>query len=579
MKKWLILLIIAGGGVYGLYTDYMKTSSDVLAPNLGQYLQESVVIQQDNKDSNRNFNYYLPEELTENPALIFVLHGSKGTGDKIRFQSGYQFDYQAQKSGDFIVVYPDGYQNHWNGCRASVSYSANTQNINDPAFFTEMISYFAKYHKVNKERIFAAGFSNGGHMVYRLGFEMPEQFSGLAVMAANLPVDENFDCHKKNQAVSIAIFNGSQDPINPNDGGLVEIFGDKSRGSVIASRASARYWAALGHLEDSSEITLPNFDNNNETSIVKTTWTDTKKAKSMQVRLYTLKGSGHVMPSKVVDFAKILGGNAQDIEAAEEVWDFFQLIDEQQKLPEKPEPVGELSPGVLQGYLPLTALPNGLTLIPLPPEIGSTALAHDKEINQAMLELKGTERWHLAISDADLKFPHAAGAFSCAMNVEITEQDMPNLYMLLRRSATDAGLSTFMAKKKYQRARPFMINNQATCDQKKEKHLRTSGAYPSGHSAIGWAWALILSELLPEKSDAILARGRAFAQSRAVCNVHWQSDIANGSIIGAAAYSKLHSSELFQSAIAAAKIELAIARKQGNKSTIDCKSEAKALAL
>ena len=37
-------------------------------------------------------------------------------------------------------------------------------------------------------------------------------------------------------------------------------------------------------------------------------------------------------------------------------------------------------------------------------------------------------------------------------------------------------------------------------------------------SAIGWTWALTLSEISPDQTDAILARGRAFGESRVVCN-------------------------------------------------------------
>jgi acid phosphatase (class A) len=46
-------------------------------------------------------------------------------------------------------------------------------------------------------------------------------------------------------------------------------------------------------------------------------------------------------------------------------------------------------------------------------------------------------------------------------------------------------------------------------------------SYPSGHTAIGLAWALILCELFPENANLILDRGRAFGESRVVCNVHW----------------------------------------------------------
>ena len=97
-------------------------------------------------------------------------------------------------------------------------------------------------------------------------------------------------------------------------------------------------------------------------------------------------------------------------------------------MPPKPDAVKEIYPDILPGYLPLESLPNGLALIPLPPKKGSKAEAFDQEVNQQWLKLKGSERWKLAIQNAELKFPHAAGVFSCTLGVEITEQSMPNIY-------------------------------------------------------------------------------------------------------------------------------------------------------
>lgn len=84
-----------------------------------------------------------------------------------------------------------------------------------------------------------------------------------------------------------------------------------------------------------------------------------------------------------------------------------------------------------------------------------------------------------------------------------------------------------------------------------------NGSYPSTHAAVGWAWALILSEIAPDQTDSILARGRAFGQSRVVCNVHWESDVIEGRFIGAAAVARLHSDSTFLADLEAAKAELA----------------------
>ena len=238
-----------------------------------------------------------------------------------------------------------------------------------------------------------------------------------------------------------------------------------------------------------------------------------------------------------------------------------------------PAPVPEIHPGILQGYLPTEALPNSLTLLPPPPVEGTAAFALDKAVSRASLELRGTPRWDLAIRDANLMFPEAATTFSCAIGAPITEKDTPHLYMLLRRTLADAGLSTYKAKKHYQRPRPFTVNQEATCTPDEEDTLRTDGSYPSGHTALGWAWALILCEIAPERCDAILARGRAFGQSRVVCNVHWQSDVNEGRFMGAATVARLHGEPEFLAAVEAAKLELATVRAKGLKPLRDCVAE------
>jgi acid phosphatase (class A) len=241
--------------------------------------------------------------------------------------------------------------------------------------------------------------------------------------------------------------------------------------------------------------------------------------------------------------------------------------------------VPEIRPGILAGYLSSKVLPNSLALIPPPPAAGTAALALDEEYSRMSIELRSTPRWTLAAEDADLMFPHAAGTFTCALIAPITELDTPHLYMLLRRSLTDVDLSTYTAKDHYRRARPFAVKKEPTCTPAKEPHLMGNGSYPSTHAAVGWAWALILSEIAPDQTDSILARGRAFGQSRVVCNVHWESDVIEGRFIGAAAVARLHADSTFLADLEAAKAELAAVRVKGLKPTRDCDVEAAGMTL
>lgn len=243
-----------------------------------------------------------------------------------------------------------------------------------------------------------------------------------------------------------------------------------------------------------------------------------------------------------------------------------------------PEPVKEIHPGLLEGYLG-KELPDSLALLPAPPPPGSAGFQHDEAVSRASQKLKGTPRYALATADADLSFPHTAGAFECALGAPITERGTPYLYQLMKRVLTDAALATYGAKNHYNRVRPFVHYNEGTCKPDDEKFLRKDGSYPSGHTSIGWAWALVLTEIAPERRDALLARGRAFGESRLVCNAHWQSDVLEGRAVAAGAVALLHSNATFKSDMNAARREIEAMRDKGAKPSGNCTGEAEALAI
>ena len=242
------------------------------------------------------------------------------------------------------------------------------------------------------------------------------------------------------------------------------------------------------------------------------------------------------------------------------------------------EEVQEIAPGFLQGYMTKEDQLDSEVFVPPAPGENSPRQALDTAWANNMLELRGTARWDLAIRDADLHFPAAADTFSCSLGIPVTEEDTPALYMLLRRTLADIGLASYSAKNAYQRQRPFMVNGGEICTPDQEEMLRKDPSYPSGHTSIGWGWALILTELSPQQADALVARGRSFGESRNVCNVHWYSDVVAGRMVGAAAVSKLHENEQFLAAMDAAREDIARARAAGLTPAVDCEEEANALA-
>lgn len=212
-----------------------------------------------------------------------------------------------------------------------------------------------------------------------------------------------------------------------------------------------------------------------------------------------------------------------------------------------------------RGYLDFAAMPDSLALVPPPPAEGTAAKMADQQAYADALTASA-ERQALAARDADLDWPDVLSSFEPIAGMSLSDGSKPHAEMLLRRAMTDAALSTYRAKTHYQRVRPFVENESASCTPAEEELLRGDGSYPSGHTAIGWMLGLVLTELLPDRQDALLRRGYDFGQSRVICRVHWYSDTVAGRNVASATYARLQADPVFKAQAELARQEIAAAR-------------------
>ena len=221
---------------------------------------------------------------------------------------------------------------------------------------------------------------------------------------------------------------------------------------------------------------------------------------------------------------------------------------------------------------------DAISLIPAPPAEGTASHARDLEANTATLANIGNARWDLAARDADLGLGAVPGAFSCSAGTAISDEATPAIANLIRRVSTDFAMSTSAVKRVYERPRPFMLNGKPTCTPEYEPELRGNGSYPSGHSALGYGVGLVLASIFPDRAGALVARGRAYGNSRQICNVHWLSDVEEARVIAAATFAKLQANDGYLEDLAAAREEAA-ALAETDADPQECEAEAAALAI
>ncbi|MFT4032005.1 MAG: PHB depolymerase family esterase [Siphonobacter sp.] len=243
----------------------------------------------------RVFYFNKPTEGSKPKSLVFVMHGSGGNGRDMMKSAG-NMEQEAKTSGT-LLVYPNGYKRYWNECRKASPALANQEDVNEQAFFAGMIDYFQTRYGIDPKQVFAVGTSGGGHMAYKLALTMPERFRAVTAIIANLPDDDNMDCLPASKPVPIMIINGTDDPLNPYQGGMMDLGPNMKMGRVRSTDRTFIYWAELAGYKGKARFEkLPDVDPADGRTIERYTY----KAKNKpEVVLLKVIGGKHDYPKDI----------------------------------------------------------------------------------------------------------------------------------------------------------------------------------------------------------------------------------------------------------------------------------------
>lgn len=189
----------------------------------------------------------------------------------------------------------------------------------------------------------------------------------------------------------------------------------------------------------------------------------------------------------------------------------------------------------------------------------------------------GTDRWWLAIAQAELRAPDAAQHFDCVLGTRLTEEPRPALTRLMNRLLVDADSLTRRLATEHTRPRPIAVDPTLQPCQRVTETMRDSPSWPANGAVAGAAYGEMFASLAPDQAARLRERGRDIGHSRAICRMNWPGDVADGERIGQALYARAAATPGFAADLEAARAEVTAARAEGLTHP-SCASERRALA-
>lgn len=271
-------------------------------PGAGTY-----TVHQQYGEFERSFRVYLPTgyDASDDPvALVIVMHGAGDSGAGAESFTGFNALADQEK---FIVVYPDGVNNVWNDGRIG---DPRISAVDDVRFLEGVIRFMEQRLNIDLSRVYAAGYSMGGMMSYRLGCELPYRFAAVASVASTMPVYLIDRC-TGTAPIPVLVFQGTEDPVVPWVG--------IPSGYLSAAQTIGFWGVHNGCTIDFAIEPLPDAVPEDYTLVMRQQLTTCVA----DVALYGIYFGGHTWPGHPFNASVQLGQTTRDIDATALIWEFF----------------------------------------------------------------------------------------------------------------------------------------------------------------------------------------------------------------------------------------------------------------
>lgn len=271
----------------------------------------------------RTYIVHIPPQYDSQKALPLVLFFHGGGGNAKQALDSYGLVEKANREG-FVLVAPNGTGRLKNRLLAwNVGFGfgyAMRHNIDDIGFTKKLIKEIEDNIRIDPQKIFVTGISNGGILCHFLAAKLAGKIAAIAPVVATIggkrSVDEQYILPSQpNEAVSIIAFNGLLDKHIPYSGGLQK----KSVGRPVwvkSAQEMHEFWVKANHC-----TSTPHIEVNQHDEYKKITYD--KGINGSEVIQYLIFNQGHAWP----------GGKkprwgadtpSKTVNATDLMWEFFK---------------------------------------------------------------------------------------------------------------------------------------------------------------------------------------------------------------------------------------------------------------
>lgn len=263
-------------------------------------------------DQTRSYQVHVPAtlDLGQPAPLLLAFHGVPSSAVEMREIS--ELDPVAAAEG-FVVVYPEASRTgDWNqSCRDCSA--AGALEYDDVAFTEVVIEKMALDMRIDLDRVYVTGFSQGALMAFRIACELSHRVAAVATVAATMLEWQGDHC-VPSRAMPIAMIHGTDDEEFPQEGrggGLVRAV---SVDEMVAHWVATDGCAATPTTDDLPDVAADG------TTVTRDTYAGCSGG--AEVILYRVQGGGHTWPGSSYDFSPLLGVTSQDLAASQVIAGF-----------------------------------------------------------------------------------------------------------------------------------------------------------------------------------------------------------------------------------------------------------------